>query len=189
MPIEPFSTSPDPFRMGMQLPDGQLTVEDEKVLRKYSEGRELVVNLGAYKGRSSVLLSYFARRVIAVEGRLIPDQAVERLLESAVNSRKNIDLKIALSWDAADCVNDQTVGMVFVDAGHSYGDVMDDFNAWFPKLVRDGIMIFHDYKYMDGSVSESMNVRGAVDKIIASNPDTVEAVDEAGWCKVIRKVR
>jgi len=189
MHIEPFSLSRDPFKMGMDLPVGEIVIDDELILRKYCEGALVAVNLGAYKGRSSVLLSYFADQVVAIDSFWGMPEDVKPSCIKAIAKRPNIELVETLSWEGAKSFVDGSVDFVFQDAGHSNEDVTMDFNAWWPKLKVGGTMVFHDYKHMDGSVSESMNVRGAVDKIIASNPETVEAVDEAGWCKVIRKVK
>jgi len=42
-----------------------------------------------------------------------------------------------LSWDAAKNFSDSSVDFLYVDAGHSYFDVMNDLQAWWPK-IRQG---------------------------------------------------
>jgi len=39
---------------------------------------------------------------------------------------------------------DRPADLIFVDADHSYEAVRQDFLAWAPKLVTDGVMAFHD---------------------------------------------
>lgn len=39
----------------------------------------------------------------------------------------------------------EPVGLLFIDADHTYGAVRADFEAWAPKVVEGGIVAFHDY--------------------------------------------
>jgi len=49
------------------------------------------------------------------------------------------------SHKVADQVPDESVGMVYVDGDHMYKGVKSDIYTWMPKLVKSGIMAFHDY--------------------------------------------
>ncbi|MGL6269703.1 MAG: class I SAM-dependent methyltransferase [Chitinophagaceae bacterium] len=42
-------------------------------------------------------------------------------------------------------IPDNSVGLVYVDADHSYDGVLKDINSYWPKLVSGGIMAFHDF--------------------------------------------
>jgi hypothetical protein len=42
-------------------------------------------------------------------------------------------------------IPDGSLGMVYLDAGHSYDDVFKDLTVWIHKLVPGGIMAGHDY--------------------------------------------
>jgi hypothetical protein len=42
-------------------------------------------------------------------------------------------------------VPDNSLGLVYLDAGHSYEDVFKDLTVWIPKLIEGGIMAGHDY--------------------------------------------
>lgn len=42
-------------------------------------------------------------------------------------------------------VPDNSLGLVYIDAGHSYPDVFMDLTIWLPKLVKGGICAGHDY--------------------------------------------
>lgn len=46
----------------------------------------------------------------------------------------------------AEQVQDNSLGLVYIDCDHSYKGVMADINAWLPKLIEGGIMAFHDYE-------------------------------------------
>ena len=41
-------------------------------------------------------------------------------------------------------VPDESLGLVYIDADHSYIGVQRDIHTWYPKLVKGGIMAFHD---------------------------------------------
>ncbi len=46
---------------------------------------------------------------------------------------------------AAKLFPDGYLDMVYVDADHSYNAVVEDINAWMPKIRRGGILGGHDY--------------------------------------------
>ncbi len=61
------------------------------------------------------------------------------------------------SVEAAQFIPDGVMDFVFVDAGHSYEDVVADIKAWQPKLREGGLLCGHDI-HMDG-------VRKAADEL------------------------
>lgn len=46
----------------------------------------------------------------------------------------------ARSIEAAKVYKDRSISFIMIDASHSYQDVVDDINAWYPKLKLGGIM-------------------------------------------------
>lgn len=52
---------------------------------------------------------------------------------------------IGITWEMANVVPDDSVDLVYIDAGHSYESVKNDLTAWFPKAKRGGVIAFHDY--------------------------------------------
>lgn len=50
-----------------------------------------------------------------------------------------------MSTKMAAAVPDNYLGLVYLDADHSYHGVARDLSAWYPKLVKGGIMAGHDY--------------------------------------------
>jgi len=63
-------------------------------------------------------------------------------------AKKNNDMHsviVAKSYDAADYFKDGSVHFCFIDAGHSYGNVTKDLNAWFPKIKYNGYLCGHDW--------------------------------------------
>jgi len=53
------------------------------------------------------------------------------------------------SVDAAKHFSDRNVkfDLVFLDAGHSYEEVRDDINAWWPLVKDGGVLSGHDYDH------------------------------------------
>lgn len=54
-----------------------------------------------------------------------------------------------LSNEAIKYVNDNTLDLIFIDANHSYENVKEDIELWYPKLKKFGILSGHDYKKND----------------------------------------
>lgn len=50
-----------------------------------------------------------------------------------------------ISWDMAKNVEDESLDLLYLDACHSYGCVMNDLKAWAPKVKSGGIIAGHDY--------------------------------------------
>lgn len=65
-----------------------------------------------------------------------------------------------LSHEAADCFDDESLDLIFIDACHSYKAVSLDIKKWLPKVKRGGIVSGHDYNH-------------------PNFPGVAEAVDEA----------
>ena len=59
------------------------------------------------------------------------------------------------SLEAAKLYEDSSLDFVFIDASHEYQDVLDDINAWLPKVKEGGIIAGHDYGF--GNVNRAVN--------------------------------
>jgi hypothetical protein len=44
------------------------------------------------------------------------------------------------------------IDMVYIDGGHSYGEVIEDLRAWYPYLKKDGFLVGDDYGHAPGVV-------------------------------------
>lgn len=56
----------------------------------------------------------------------------------------------------AEQIPDNSVGMIYIDADHSYEGVKADIEAYYPKLVSGGLMCFHDYESPDYEVKRAV---------------------------------
>jgi len=69
-----------------------------------------------------------------------------------------------LSAKMADEIQDESLSLVYLDAGHDYTSVWFDLKHWFPKLKKGGIMAGHDYLNtvygVHDAVADFVKVRG-----------------------------
>lgn len=127
-----------------------------------------IVELGSYKGLSTVYLAWGAKenplrpKVFAIdhfkgekiEGvDLYPDYRAgkyQKALLSNLASAGVVDVvKVSsgVSWSEglAEMVRGEgPVGLIFIDADHSYEGVYKDWTVWMPKLHPRSIVAFHD---------------------------------------------
>ena len=61
-------------------------------------------------------------------------------------------------------VFDQPVGLLFIDADHTYEAVKADFEAWAPKVVPGGVIALHDY----AGKPEDHGVKRFVEELLAA---------------------
>lgn len=80
------------------------------------------------------------------------EDAVERVKE---HSNKVIFLK-GFSYKMADLIPDESLGLVYVDACHDYYGVKADNEYYWPKLVKGGIMCWHDFGNLDYGVNKAV---------------------------------
>lgn len=71
----------------------------------------------------------------------VPENKVMYLIDDSANA--------GLQWA------DKQVGMLIVDADHSTDAVLRDIDAWFPHVVKGGLIFFHDYLERDGGFNGS----------------------------------
>lgn len=64
----------------------------------------------------------------------------------------------AISWEAAEQFQDNSLEFVFIDAAHDYQSVKKDIAAWYPKVKSGGVLAGHDYSWGD-------QVKRAVDEV------------------------
>jgi hypothetical protein len=101
------------------------------------------------------------------------------------------------SMQAAPLIADGSLGMVYIDAEHSYQSVRDDILLWRPKIRKGGILAGHDYNKVDGQMLPDgetkvlyTEVWKAVDELIPDarlepEPSHYETPNNHIWWKVI----
>jgi hypothetical protein len=86
-------------------------------------------------------------------------------LESIAPIGNKIQTIKSLSHEAADMFDDESVDVLFVDAGHSREAVLNDLKAWYPKMKNNSIMAGHDYTAWDGVNQAVTEVFGTPHKV------------------------
>jgi len=78
------------------------------------------------------------------------------------------------SLHAAVMFDDNDIGLLFLDAGHGYDDVLADLTAWVPKLMHGGVLMVHDYLLPKDHPEDGF-------------PGVAKAVDEVcgGWERIM----
>lgn len=86
------------------------------------------------------------------------------------------------SVEAAKRYNDGAFDLVFIDANHDYPFVVEDIEAWLPKVRKGGILSGHDYNNTKKYGNRFKGVDRAVDERFAGKFQ-VEA-DSVWWLQV-----
>jgi glycosyltransferase involved in cell wall biosynthesis len=135
--------------------NGWMQFQELTWLYETAKGMESVVELGSWKGKSThALCSSKCPSVVAIdtwEGSVAePDAHAEAKTEAVFDEFKsnvagftNLTMVRKDINEAVDNFGDQSVDMVFIDAGHTYEEVRNDIRKWKPKakLILSG----HDY--------------------------------------------
>lgn len=117
-------------------------------------GKGLIVEIGSWKGRSTVWLASGARlagaRLYAIDPhtRSHEDPDANTFGEFRTNlTRAGVDdlvePLVMTSPEAARTLHGP-VELLFVDGDHSYAAVRRDADLWLPRLVDGGVVMFHD---------------------------------------------
>jgi hypothetical protein len=87
-------------------------------------------------------------------------------------SKYNRKVLRGISWEMAGMVEDNSLGFINIDCDHSYEGVTNDINAWWPKLVKGGVMAFHDYE------NNAYGVKTAVTEFCRANSIEINLLPE-----------
>jgi hypothetical protein len=154
------------------------------------QGVEIGVKLGRY---SDVLLrSWQGEKLISIDPWLEaePDEYVDhanvdqdqheqfyrRTKELLARHGDRSEIWRATSVEAAGRVPDRSLDFVYIDARHDYDSVLEDLEAWFPKLRPGGLMAGHDYA--DGEFRQGVfGVKSAVDQFFGARGIPVHATE------------
>lgn len=137
-----------------------------------AEDGALFVELGSFLGQSTAAMGTFIKssgKRIAFDAvdifeltdfsdephfKVIEDHGGDFLAAFKTNMEKAqvadaINIVKATSLEAAATYEDRSISFLMIDASHTYEDVIDDINAWFPKLKFGGIMSGDDLDWPD----------------------------------------
>ncbi len=160
----------------------------------------IFVELGAYKGKStSFIVTEIVNRnrniqfytVDTFEGdsgstdkkevEAYKQVNVSKMYEEFKENTKHLENKFTImvnySYEAAEYFADNSIDVVFLDAGHSASAVLADLKAWYPKMKDNSIMSGHDYNSWIG-------VKTSVLEFFGKEPDKVE--NDCWFIKIIK---
>lgn len=140
-----------------QLPEGWLSGDEADELRRLAAGKT-VLELGAWKGRSTVVLSGVAKYVVSVDrhqgiaevggGDSLPDYL------EAVRNLDNVSIVIG-SFQQVVPLFRQEFDLVYVDGDHDADSTAGDITLALSAVKDDGIIALHDWDF--DSVREGAN--------------------------------
>jgi predicted O-methyltransferase YrrM len=142
--------------------DGWLNPKEARLLFELARectGRGAIVEIGSWKGKSTICLGNGSRagkgtKVHAIDPHTGSPEHSEMFgkVWTFEEFRRNIDqaglndlveAHVDFSTAVAKTFH-EPVELIFVDGLHEYEGVRDDFEAWYPKVVDGGTMAFHD---------------------------------------------
>jgi MMP 1-O-methyltransferase len=123
-------------------------------LARECTGKGVIVEIGSWKGKSTICLARGSRAGSGVRVFAVDPHADYRHGEF----KDNIDragiahLVTPVKGLSQDVVGEfeEPIELLFVDGSHEEDDVRNDFEQWVPKVVEGGIVAFHDTTWHAG---------------------------------------
>lgn len=168
--------------------DGWFTYHDLYVNMVNKFDNAIFVEIGSYKGRSTVCMAEEIKkskkniRFYAIDPLDGSGEAKYRHKNSPLLYFNNIEpvkdyvtTLIGYSFEKVHLFQDESIDFVFIDGNHSYEGVTRDIKDWWPKIKKGGIIAGHDYQYeWEGAV----DVVKAVDEYF---PEATILLDQESW--------
>jgi len=123
-------------------------------LARACTGAGVIVEIGSSRGKSTVCLGLGSQAGASIPVYAVDPHPGERFADFTANvARARLDDLVrpvaSLSQEAADNFN-EPIELLFVDGGHQYEVVLEDFERWVPKVVEGGWVVFHDTTWAPG---------------------------------------
>lgn len=115
-------------------------------------------NIAIYNGKTGEELS---DKKIIKNTYEIQRKNRENLQNIIKDNKLDINLIIGTSWENHSKFEDNSIDLLHIDGDHSYEGVKKDINLYYPKVKKNGIIIFDDYNWK--------GVSTAVDEFIKNN--------------------
>lgn len=128
-------------------------------LAKNCTGRGVIVEIGSWKGASTIWLAKGSKRrsnikVYSIDPHTGDPEHWKKYgkvwtfgeFKKNIKNAKVGDVVVPIVKTSEEAAKnfDEPVELIFIDGSHEYEDVKLDFELWFPKVVEGGVMIFHD---------------------------------------------
>ena len=123
-----------------------------------------LIEIGSYQGESTAEFAKRFKTVIAVDpwvcGYDNNDAAssnngdiVENAFDERMSEFTNVTKKKMKSLEYAELIEDSSVDIVYLDGDHRHQAVIEDLEAWLPKIKPGGFLTGHDYSKIKGAIS------------------------------------
>ena len=131
----------------------------KNMVQKYPDGSTFV-EIGAWKGKSAAFMCVELANenkkinfcvVDTWEGSIehMNNPSLSNLYDIFIDNMKSLkDFYKPMRMSSLEAVKhfaDESIDFIFIDASHEYADVVNDLNAWYPKLKKGGTLAGHDY--------------------------------------------
>jgi len=169
-----------------------LLEDDIDILLKYSNSVDLCIDLGTFAGASAYIMSSVAKHVVTIDMfESILDTDIHQYVKlfndnphyytdvviKLYSLTNNITVLKGITHDFGRYF--RSVGVLFIDADHSYNGCKLDFDSWTDSVISGGHVIFHDYE------KDSFGVGKFTNELF--NNGTYEMVDKSTASIVFRK--
>lgn len=137
--------------------DGWLYVNEALALAQYAKNvHNCIVEIGSYRGRSTVLFGTFSPEGIPVyaidphiasTGERTPFGNIDRAIFSYNVNHWQLSAKVRpinLASSQVAKVWNEPIGLLFIDGDHSYECVKADLAGFIPHMAHDGVIACHD---------------------------------------------
>jgi hypothetical protein len=85
------------------------------------------------------------------------DENYNKMLERTKDHQDIVVVLRGLTHEMAKHIPDESLGLVYIDADHSYHGCMRDLEIYYNKVVDGGIVAGHDYLNMAYGVNKAVN--------------------------------
>ncbi len=135
--------------------EGFLHCSEMEKLSELSANKECL-EVGSFKGLSAYAIAIGCKHLWCVDtfkansAGQVQHEEFTTLddFKAAISRFNNVNYLMMTSLQASCTLKDE-FDFVFLDAMHTYEDVKEDIQRWWPRVRSGGIMAFHDYGHWD----------------------------------------
>ena len=174
--------------------DGWLSEQQGRELFRAVEacaGRGAIVEIGSWKGRSTVWLAAAARRAGTIVYAIDRHQASREdpAARTLDDFRRNLESAglfdcvrpLVMSSREAERVLKDPVGVLFIDGDHSDAGAEEDFTLWLPRLAPGAALLCHDV-----STASYSGPRRMFQRMVCRSPE-FDSIRRVGSMMVARR--
>ncbi len=143
---------PDDLRESLAGVQGWLADEEAATLYRLARGlsgRGVIVEIGSFKGRSTISLGLGSKagqgsHIFAIDPHRGPsyDDFLANIRRAGIDG---LVTQVRLpSQEALAAIGDEPIELLFIDGSHKYELVLQDFALFVPRVVEGGWVLMHD---------------------------------------------